>query len=146
MADTLRNIGEQMANVMFNLAQRPGEPLTGDVVATMDSLRKQWDAALASRPAEVDDQQPAPATTCTHSLTITRIGEGGAWCCHCGAKAFEVEFRECRGCEFYRRLSGLSMCKRYTMAVSPTMHATYRVSDGTCFVPAIGGGLTVGAQ
>ena len=56
MADTFRNIGAQMANVMFNLAQRPGEPLTGDVVATMDSLRKQWDAALASRPAEVDDE------------------------------------------------------------------------------------------
>jgi hypothetical protein len=57
MADTLRHIGAQMANVMFNLAQRPGEPLTGDVVATMDSLRKQWDAALASRPAEVGDER-----------------------------------------------------------------------------------------
>ena len=56
MADTLRNIGAQMANVMFNLAQRPGEPITGDIAATMDSLRKQWDAALASRPAEVDDE------------------------------------------------------------------------------------------
>jgi hypothetical protein len=43
--DKLLNIGGQMANVMFNLAQRPGEALTGDVVATMDSLRKQWDAA-----------------------------------------------------------------------------------------------------
>jgi len=46
MADTLGNIGAQMANVMFNLAQRPGEPITGDIVATMDSLRKQWDAAM----------------------------------------------------------------------------------------------------
>ena len=55
MADTLRHIGAQMANVMFNLEQRPGEALTGEVVATMGSLRKQWDAALASRPAEVDD-------------------------------------------------------------------------------------------
>lgn len=62
MADTLRDIGAQMANVMFNLAQRPGEPLTGDVVATMDSLRKQWDEALTSRPAEVDDEGLPPLT------------------------------------------------------------------------------------
>ena len=46
MADTLRDIGAQMANVMFNLAQRPGDALAGDHVATMDSLRKQWDAAV----------------------------------------------------------------------------------------------------
>jgi hypothetical protein len=55
MADTLRNIGKQMANVMFNLAQRPGEPLTGDVVAAMDSLRKQWDEAVHAIP-------PSPST------------------------------------------------------------------------------------
>ncbi|MEM8511164.1 hypothetical protein RCH14_000455 [Massilia sp. MP_M2] len=46
MADTLRHVGAQMANVMFNLAQRPGEQITGDIVATMDSLCKRWDAAV----------------------------------------------------------------------------------------------------
>jgi hypothetical protein len=40
-------IGAQMANVMFNLAQRPGEQLTSDHVVMMDKLRKQWDAAVA---------------------------------------------------------------------------------------------------
>ncbi len=55
MADTLRNIGAQMANVMFNLSQRPGDALTGDHVATMDSLRKQWDAAVRATP-------PSPST------------------------------------------------------------------------------------
>lgn len=62
MADTLRDIGAQMANVMFNLAQRPGDALTGDHVATMDGLRKQWDAAVRAIPPssstapEVDDR------------------------------------------------------------------------------------------
>ena len=55
MADTLRDIGAQMANVMSNLAQRPGDALTGDHVATMDSLRKQWDAAVRATP-------PSPST------------------------------------------------------------------------------------
>lgn len=50
----LIHIGRQMANVMFNLAQRPGDPLTGDVVAMMDSLRKQWDAALRTASKEGD--------------------------------------------------------------------------------------------
>jgi hypothetical protein len=43
-AELLR-IGGQMANVMFNMAQRPGHELTSDDVALMDKLRQQWDAA-----------------------------------------------------------------------------------------------------
>lgn len=55
----LRKIGGQMANVMFNLAQRPGDPLAGDIVATMDNLRNQWDAAVRANPPDRQDQQPA---------------------------------------------------------------------------------------
>lgn len=51
MADDLRRIGNQMANVLYNLAQRPGEALKPEVVATMDDLRKQWDAATRAAPA-----------------------------------------------------------------------------------------------
>jgi hypothetical protein len=46
--DRLLKVGAQMSNVMFNLAQRPGDTLTGDHVATMDSLRQQWDATRRS--------------------------------------------------------------------------------------------------
>ena len=60
MADTLRHIGAQMANVMFNLAQRPGEPITGDIVATMDSLRKQWDAAVRATPSSASTAPNSP--------------------------------------------------------------------------------------
>lgn len=42
----LRTLGGLMANVLYNLAQRPGEPLTGDDVAKLDGLRKQWDEAV----------------------------------------------------------------------------------------------------
>lgn len=45
--DTLRTVGSQMANVMFNLSQRPNKKLTDDVCATMKSLQQQWDAARA---------------------------------------------------------------------------------------------------
>ena len=54
VAELLR-IGGQMANVMFNLAQRPGDALTGAHVAAMDSLRKQWDAVARATP-------PSPST------------------------------------------------------------------------------------
>jgi len=51
MPDELRRIGNQMANVLYNLAQRPGEALKPEVAATMDDLRKQWDAASRAAPA-----------------------------------------------------------------------------------------------
>jgi hypothetical protein len=43
----MRGIGGQLSNVAFNLAQRPGEPLSSDDCSMLDRLRKQWDAALA---------------------------------------------------------------------------------------------------
>ncbi|WP_306393449.1 hypothetical protein [Telluria beijingensis] len=54
MPDELRRIGAQMANVMYNLAQRPGDALKPEVVATMDDLRKQWDAAIRAPKAGAD--------------------------------------------------------------------------------------------
>lgn len=51
-APARENIGAQMANVMFNMAQRAGHTLTSDEAALFDRLRKQWDAATPA---------PAPA-------------------------------------------------------------------------------------
>lgn len=75
----LRKIGAQMANVMFNLAQRPGDPLTGDVVAIMDSLRKQWDAAVRSESAARQDQQPARASVDTEEFRALLADFGHNW-------------------------------------------------------------------
>jgi len=47
--DALISIGGQLASVAFNLAQRAGHALTGDDVAMLDKLRKQWDATLAAQ-------------------------------------------------------------------------------------------------
>jgi hypothetical protein len=42
----LRVAGGLLANVAFNLAQKPGHALTSDDVAMLDKLRREWDAAL----------------------------------------------------------------------------------------------------
>jgi hypothetical protein len=44
--DEMKKIGAQMANVMFNLAQLPGERITYQQAETFDKLRKEWDAAV----------------------------------------------------------------------------------------------------
>lgn len=54
VAELLR-IGGVMANVMYNLAQRPGDPVTDRDVAVMDGLRREWDAARRATP-------PSPST------------------------------------------------------------------------------------
>lgn len=75
MADELRRIGAQMANVMYQLAQRPGDALTPEVTAVMDSLRRQWDeAARATRAA------PAPVELRgrhVHAVIVDEIAGGG---------------------------------------------------------------------
>lgn len=53
MADELRRIGAQMANVMYNLAQRPGAALAPEYVRVMEDLRRRWDAA-----ARIERQGP----------------------------------------------------------------------------------------
>lgn len=42
----MRAAGAMLANVAYNLAQKPGHALTSDDVALLDKLRREWDAAL----------------------------------------------------------------------------------------------------
>lgn len=75
MPDELRRIGAQMANVMFNLVQRPGQALTPETVAMMDDLRRQWDAAARVTPAK-----PAPVELRgrqVHAVIVDEIPGGG---------------------------------------------------------------------
>lgn len=65
MPDELRRIGNQMANVMYQLAQRPGDALTPQVAAVMDDLRKQWDAAIGGA-------QSAARVTIADSFELNR--------------------------------------------------------------------------
>jgi HTH-type transcriptional regulator/antitoxin HigA len=51
--DELLNIGGQMANVMFNLAQIPGERVSIAQAAIFDGLRKQWDAARRASASQI---------------------------------------------------------------------------------------------
>lgn len=41
-------VGRQLANVAFDLAQMPGHALTSDDCALLDRLRKQWEYALSA--------------------------------------------------------------------------------------------------
>jgi hypothetical protein len=74
MPDEIRRIGAQMANVMYQLAQRPGDALTPEVAAVMDSLRRQWDAAVraasAAPPVELRGRH-------VHAVIVDEIEGGG---------------------------------------------------------------------
>jgi hypothetical protein len=78
-AELLR-IGGQMANVMFNMAQRPGHELTSDDVALMDKLRQQWDAARRTPADAVGAGElppmPEPHWAKTQSYTAEQYREG----------------------------------------------------------------------
>lgn len=71
MSEALRQAGRQLANVAFNWAQRCGHTLTGDDVALLDKLRKEWDAALAQPPAPTAQ----PAKACEWTNCPTRVGD-----------------------------------------------------------------------
>lgn len=45
-------VGAQMANVMFNMAQKNGHALTAHDCELFDKLRKEWDVARATPAAE----------------------------------------------------------------------------------------------
>ncbi len=53
----IQTAGALMANLCYNLAQRPNEPLSAHNPASMDELRKRWDAAMSklheTKPAAV---------------------------------------------------------------------------------------------
>lgn len=66
------------------------------------------------------------------TVTKGRAGESGAWCVDCGKKVLAVEYRECGGCLNFKD----GICTRFLMSVPKTMLATYKINDGTCFVPA----------
>ena len=40
--------GYALSNIVFNLAQHAGEPLTSDWVSSLDAARKRWDAAVVA--------------------------------------------------------------------------------------------------
>jgi len=103
-------------------------------------------AALASRPADEDQAQQPQMVVCAHAFTKTKISEAGSWCCDCGVKVFDIEPRECQGCASHKRLPDGSICTRHLMAVAPTMHVTYRLAEGSCFVPEAGGAALAGDQ
>lgn len=48
----IQRIGCEMSNVLFNLAQKAGEPLGDHECEAMDKLRKQWDAAYRALKTE----------------------------------------------------------------------------------------------
>lgn len=69
-------------------------------------------------------------------ITQGREGEKGSWCTSCGEKVFDVDDRECGGCKHYSSHGRTGICRLHLMAVSPEMHVTYKVADGTCFALA----------
>lgn len=44
----LHQAGTTLANIAFNLAQRPGDPLLPEVAQGLDASRREWDAACAA--------------------------------------------------------------------------------------------------
>lgn len=73
---------------------------------------------------------------CTHTITQGRQGESGSWCVNCGEKIYAVEERVCSECEHHKRLLGGSICAKHLMCVVPDMHVTFKLSEGTCWVPS----------
>lgn len=57
--EAIRSAGAKMANTMFNLAQRAGDLIDGDLVASMDAMRKEWDAAIRAVPPVSAGEQPS---------------------------------------------------------------------------------------
>jgi hypothetical protein len=72
-------------------------------------------------------------TTCQHTITESRAGERGSWCRACGEKIYDVDPRECQDCAHHKRLIDGSICSKHLMAVTRTMHVTFKVANGTCW-------------
>ncbi len=73
---------------------------------------------------------------CRHTISQGRAGEDGSWCRACGEKVLDVDPRECRNCSHYSALLTGPICRQHLMRVTPDMHVTYRIAEGTCFKPA----------
>jgi hypothetical protein len=62
VSDAVKRAGAKMANTMFNLAQRAGDMIDGDLAAKFDEMRKEWDSAIrlaAPSAAQVQAQPTA---------------------------------------------------------------------------------------
>jgi len=70
---------------------------------------------------------------CKHTMTRGREGESGSWCNACGEKCLAVDDRECQDCNFAKKLIGGWICNKHLMAISPDMHVTFKISEGTCW-------------
>lgn len=70
---------------------------------------------------------------CEHLITLGKNRRLGMWCTACGEKIFELNPEPCSECTQYRRRWYGSICKKKMMGVVPSMRATYRIEDGTCF-------------
>ncbi len=70
---------------------------------------------------------------CTHFITIARKGQKGSWCQACGMKIYDVDERQCKDCADYRQVIGGSVCLKHLMGVTPDMHVTYLIDEGSCW-------------
>jgi len=73
------------------------------------------------------------STSCRHIMSQGREGEKGSWCCACGVKVLDVEARQCSDCKQSQTIWGRTICNRHMMYVTPDMHVTFKVSEGSCW-------------
>jgi hypothetical protein len=86
-------------------------------------------AKFRKKPVVID-----AVVSCRHTVTRGRENEKGSWCVDCGVKVFDVDERECKDCKhFFTRPFNYSGCRKHLMAVSPDMHVTYKIEDGSCW-------------
>lgn len=70
---------------------------------------------------------------CLHEKTTPRDSEPGIFCRDCGEKLYELEPRECQYCVSFRPTLPLNTCHKKTEPVFRSMHALFKVGEGTCF-------------
>lgn len=73
---------------------------------------------------------------CKHTITQGREGQSGSWCNACGEKVLDVDDSECRDCSHARKLLTGWICNKHLMAISPDMHVTFKISEGSCWTPS----------
>lgn len=71
--------------------------------------------------------------TCKHTISQGKEGQKGSWCTDCGEKVMDVETEVCKDCKHFNYLPGYHGCKKHMMRVTPTMHVTFEVKQGTCW-------------
>lgn len=145
------DIGAEMANVMFNFAQRAGHTLTSDDAVLFDKLRKRWDAAPAQAPVAEHGlgwQQMGSAPRDGATIVIRYPLQGnvkkvvwwnrvmGHWAGPQGA-----EFPESQKCEWSPVLADTAPqapqpCEQCGMTGGHKLQCSYR-PDGPVVLPAV---------